>query len=161
MLLSLLALAIYLPLQARDAWVNGPIPLVPATLMPVMLVGLTIADSFAGERERHTLPTLLASRLSDRAILIGKIVPSVGLGWAASLLVLVVGLGIANLANSDSPVVIYSPLVLIAAVSLGFLTAAFVAVVGVLISLHSATVQEASQLLMFAFLLPPPFWRRS
>ncbi len=80
MLLSLLALAIYLPLQARDAWVNGPIPLVPATLMPVMLVGLTIADSFAGERERQTLPTLLASRLSDRAILIGKIVPSVGLG---------------------------------------------------------------------------------
>ena len=87
MLLSPLALAIYLPLQARDAWVNGPIPLVPATLMPVMLVGLTIADSFAGERERHTLPTLLASRLSDRAILIGKIVPSAGLGWAASLLV--------------------------------------------------------------------------
>ena len=39
-----------------------------------------VPDSFAGERERHTLETLLASRLSDRAILLGKVGARVRLG---------------------------------------------------------------------------------
>ena len=46
-----------------------------------------IADGIPGERERHTLETLLASRLSDRSILLGKVmaaVPTAGASWSST-----------------------------------------------------------------------------
>src|SRR5262245_23964375 len=64
--------------------------LVPSFVLVQLLSGL-MADSFAGERERHTLETLLASRLSDLAILIGKIVAGVLLVWG--LMLFTMGLG--------------------------------------------------------------------
>ena len=53
-----------------------------------MMVSSLVADSFAGERERHTLETLLASRLPDRAILAGKLLVPVAVAWGAALLAL-------------------------------------------------------------------------
>ena len=51
-----------------------------------------VPDSFAGERERHTLETLLASRLSDRSILFGKYVAVVLYSVLTAAAVLVLGL---------------------------------------------------------------------
>src|SRR5215475_8721465 len=65
--------------------------LVPSFVL-VQLLGGLMADSFAGERERHTLETLLASRLSDLAILIGKILAGVLLAWG--LMVFTMSLGV-------------------------------------------------------------------
>jgi ABC-2 type transport system permease protein len=56
------------------------VPVVWAAL-PIILTGAMITDSIAGERERQTLETLLASRLPDRAILLGKVVAITLLGW--------------------------------------------------------------------------------
>jgi ABC-2 type transport system permease protein len=78
-------IAIYLPWQEGQAWFHNAMSFVPVILIPFILVGITIPDSFAGERERHTLGTLLASRLSDRSILIGKIAASVLFAWAATI----------------------------------------------------------------------------
>lgn len=60
----------------------GPllVPVVWAAL-PITLAGAMITDSIAGERERQTLETLLASRLPDRAILLGKVAAITLLGW--------------------------------------------------------------------------------
>ena len=44
-------------------------------------IGPEVPDPLPRERERHTLETLLASRLSDRAILLGKIGAAVGFEW--------------------------------------------------------------------------------
>ena len=52
--------AIYVPLQMGRDWVDSPGSLF-CLIVPLMLVGMTIPESFAGERERHTLATLLAS----------------------------------------------------------------------------------------------------
>ena len=49
---------------------------VPSFILLQLLGGLMV-DSFAGERERHTLETLLATRLSDLSILVGKITAGV------------------------------------------------------------------------------------
>src|SRR6185503_5143880 len=51
---------------------NLGVLIVPSFVLVQLLAGI-MADSFAGERERHTLETLLATRLSDLAILMGKI----------------------------------------------------------------------------------------
>ena len=73
-------IGVFLPLQAGLRFLN-PSQLGIIIVLPVMLILAVIADSFAGERERHTLETLLASLLSDRAILFGKIVAAVSWGW--------------------------------------------------------------------------------
>ena len=65
-------LSIIMPLVAGREWGDSFQVLIAALVLPVLLVGLHIPDSFAGERERHTLETLLSSRLPDQAILFGK-----------------------------------------------------------------------------------------
>ncbi len=154
-LLAPLFLAVYLPWESGNNWVDGPVSLLPVLAIPVLLVGLTVPDSFAGERERHTLETLLASRLPDRAIFFGKILPSVGLAWGVALFVLLVGLVTVNIVPGRSELMLYTPVVAIAGVGLSLLVATLAAATGVLISLRVGTVQEASQMLMMSFLVPP------
>jgi len=71
-LLGPFLMAIVFPLQAGPAWVEDLDSIFIAVFIPIILVSITIPDSFAGERERHTLGTLLASRLPDRTSRIGK-----------------------------------------------------------------------------------------
>ena len=154
-MLSPFFLAIYMPWEAGVAWVERGISLLVAFVVPLILVGITIPDSFAGERERHTLPTLLASRLSDRAILLGKIITSVAFGWGVTLIVLLVGLVTVNVVHWDGHVLFYKPSILLADLAFSLLVALLTAAAGVLFSLRSATVQEAQQSLMAVLLIPP------
>ncbi len=148
-------LAIYFPLQEGAAWVESPLSLLLAFVAPLILVGISIPDSFAGERERHTLPTLLASRLSDRAILFGKIITSVAFGWGVTLVLLLIGLVTVNVANWGGPILFYKPSILLADLAFSFLVAMLTAGAGVLFSLRAATAQEAQQTLMAVLLIPP------
>jgi ABC-2 type transport system permease protein len=154
-MLSPLLLAIYMPWEAGVAWVERGMSLLVAFVVPLILVGITIPDSFAGERERHTLPTLLASRLSDRTILFGKIITSVAFGWAVALVLLAIGLVTVNVANWGGPILFYKPSILLAALVFSFLIAMLTAGAGVLFSLRAATAQEAQQTLMAVLMMPP------
>jgi len=82
MIIMFVVFGVFLPLQSGDRWVTSPVTMLYWAWVPLMLVTGFIADSFAGERERHTLETLLASRLPDRAILFGKVAAAVAYGWA-------------------------------------------------------------------------------
>ena len=84
-------------LQAGEKWLSSPLVLIYSGWIPLLLVSSVIADAFAGERERHTLEPLLASRLSDTSILIGKIAAGVSYGWGYSLFMLLIGLVTVNL----------------------------------------------------------------
>jgi ABC-2 type transport system permease protein len=154
-MLSPVLLAIYLPISAGVEWVENPLSLLLAFAAPLILVGISIPDSFAGERERHTLPTLLASRLSDRAILFGKIITSVAFGWSVTLVLLAIGLVTVNVAHWDGHILFYKPSLLLADLALSFLIAMLTAGAGVLFSLRAATAQEAQQTLMAVLLIPP------
>ena len=87
------------PARRRTASSGSPrrLLLVAWSWVPLMLVAGVVADSFAGERERHTLETLLASRLSDEAILVGKVTAAVGYGWGFTLVMAVVSLVSVNI----------------------------------------------------------------
>jgi ABC-2 type transport system permease protein len=153
-MLSPLFLAIYMPYSSGVDWVERSMSLLLAIIVPFILVGITIPDSFAGERERHTLPTLLASRLPDRAILFGKIAASILLGWGLTLLVLAVSLVTVNVLHWPGHVLFFKPSLLLADVSVSFLVALLTAGLGVLFSLRSSTVQQAQQATMSVMLLP-------
>ena len=68
-------MGIYLPLQLGPQWVDlTPLAMLLLLWIPFFVIISVIGDIIAGERERHTLETLLASRMPDRAILLGKVV---------------------------------------------------------------------------------------
>jgi len=153
-LLSPILLATVFPWQWGPDWVAEIPSIILSVVVAVILVGVTIPESFAGERERHTLNTLLASRLSDRAILFGKMGVSIVFAWGVTLAVLLLSLVTVNIAHGDGELLLYTPTVAIADLVLSFLMATLFASAGVLISMRSETVQQAAQVLMAIFLVP-------
>lgn len=154
-MLSPMVLAIVFPYQIGENWVSEMFPLVLAFIIPAILVGLTVPDSFAGERERHTLQTLLASRLPDRAILWGKLAVSMLFGWGVTMLLLFISLVVVNIGHWQGHVLLFTVPIGLGCLGLSVLASALAGGLGVLMSLRSETVQEAAQKLMSFFLVPP------
>jgi ABC-2 type transport system permease protein len=125
LLIFLAVFGILLPWQTGREWVTSPFSLLPWVWLPFMMVGTTMVDSFAGERERHTLETLLASRLSDRAILFGKILAGIIYGLVITFLCVLVGLVTVNLIHGGNGLLLSG--------------------LGVLVSLRAASVRQAQQ----------------
>ena len=107
-ILSPVLLATVFPWQWGPEWVEQVPALVLAFVMAIALVGLTIPNSFAGERERDTLETLLASRLPDRAILLGKVGVCVAFSFCATVIVLFLSLLSTNIAHWQGHVILYT-----------------------------------------------------
>lgn len=153
LLLMIGLLGIFLPLQNGREWVESPRVLLYWAWVPLFLVVGVIADSFAGERERHTLETLLATRLSTNAILFGKIGAAVIYGWVITLSSLAAGLITVNLANGGTSILFYPPALAAGILGLSFLGATLAASAGVLVSLRAATVRQAQQTLSIAIMI--------
>jgi ABC-2 type transport system permease protein len=126
----------------------------------------TIADAFAGERERHTLETLLAGPLSDGAILRGKMAAQYAVVGAHVVVISIV-------AGVTSAILLGPPGLLVLAAGLvgggvaAAFTSSFVIGLGVLLSLRAPTVKKAQERLGYAmlpfFFLPglgPPLVRQ-
>lgn len=144
---------IFIPWQMGRSWVEAPIYLLSWAWVPMFLVISVIADAFAGERERHTLETLLASRLPDRAILFGKIGAAVGYGVGMTWLSLLLGLVTINLIYGQGELLLYPPIVGLGIAGITLLSAGLAANVGVLVSLRAKTVRQAQQTLSIAIML--------
>ena len=154
-LLILGILGIVLPLSFRLSWIDlDPAPVLIILYTPFMFVTSFIGDAIAGERERHTLETLLASRISDRAILLGKILVAVGFTWGMTLFCLLLGAIVVNWSQEQGQWVFYAPINLFLVVLvMSLLTILLAASGGVLISLKSATVRQAAQTMLLGEIL--------
>ena len=155
MLASPALLATVFPITWGPDWLAQVPPLIIAALVSVILVAVMVPESFAGEREHHTLETLLASRLPDRAILFGKLIVPLAVGWGATVLCLLISLVVVNVAHWEGEILFYTPPIALGSLALSFLMAALTAGAGVFISLRTATAQEATQILTAAILIPP------
>ena len=151
--IMLAVFGIFLPAQIGLAWVESPLLLGFYSWVPVFLVIAVIADSFAGERERHTLETLLVTRLSDRAILFGKVLAAILYGWGFAMLSLLLGLVTVNVTNDHGQLVLFSPTTALAIVGLSLLEAGLATNAGVLVSLRAATMRQAQQTLSAAMMI--------
>jgi len=145
-------LGIFIPWQEGPMWAQSSGTAVLWVWLPVFLVATMICESFAGERERKTLETLLASRLHDRTILFGKLAAAVGYGWGLAMSSLALGLITVNVVHGHGQLILLpaSTVVLVGVVSL--LASALAASAGVLISLRAATVRQAQQTLSLSLL---------
>ncbi len=154
----LVIFGLYLPYRAGQDWINSPLSVFFYSLyLPLSLVSSVIADSIAGERERHTLETLVASRLSDRAIILGKLGAAVGYSLAISLIAALVGMVAANLQGEKS-FQFYPAAIFLSIVAFALLVSLLFAGIGVLVSLRASSARQAQQAmgiaLIVVFLLP-------
>ncbi len=147
-------LGVLLPLEAGEQWVTNPLNMVWWVWVPFLMVTYIVTDTFAGERERHTLETLLASRLSDKAILFGKILSVVLYGWGIAMIGIIASLITVNIAAGGERLLIYSPNVCLALLAFSFLSSLLSSVMGVLVSLRSSTVRQAQQITGLISLVP-------
>ncbi len=158
LIFSFLVFGVFLPLQIGPDLVRQPAAVLPFAWVPLLLASGMVADGIAGERERHTLETLLASRLSDRAILLGKVVAAIAYGWGFMVVSALVGLVTVNLANAGRGILLYRPEAVLLLGGFGLLGAGLVACGGALVALRAPTVRQAAQnmnLAIFAVVLVP------
>lgn len=128
-----------------------------ASMIAFVILMASIVDAFPGERERHTLETLLASALPDEALLLGKILTSVLYGWLVTLLLLATLLVGVNVTH---PGTMYPLSTLVTALVGTPLMLLFFSSAGVLLSMRSPTVRAAQPRMAALFLglfLPIPF----
>lgn len=148
---------VFLPLQGGVRGLETGQVMIFFAWVPFMLASTVIADAFAGERERHTLETLLATRLSDRAILFGKMFAAIL--YALGLLLASIALSVVtvNIVYRPERFTMYPPLVLIIVVAVSALGALLATGIGVLVSLRASTARQAQQtigLAIIALFLP-------
>ncbi len=146
LIVFLAMIGVFLPWLIGPLWLSAPWITLIWAWIPMFLVTTVTADAFAGERERRTLETLLATRLSDGAILWGKWLASVV--WVATAMLLSFPLGVLslNLMFDRGP---FLPSVgqVLATVAVAFAAAGLGGALGVLVSLRAASVRHAQQVL--------------
>jgi ABC-2 type transport system permease protein len=135
---------VLLPIGQGKSWFSGGIAI---SLWPTTFTATSLlADSIAGERERHTLDTLLASRLPNTAILFGKVLAALTFTWAVIALSVVAGWLAVNLTHRGDGIM-WPTWIALAIIGAVMLATIFLAGIGVLVSMRSPTVRQANQLL--------------
>jgi len=154
LIVPILIFGIVFPIQFSDDWLDTAWSLAAAFIVPIMLVATAVPESIAGERENHTLETLLASRLPDRAILFGKLLTGVLYGWGMTIALLLAGLVAVNIVEWSGRIQFYAANIILADLAASLFLSVAIAGFGVLVSLRAETVQGAQQTLMMILLLP-------
>jgi ABC-2 type transport system permease protein len=140
---------IFLPWRSGHAYVTGITAAFGLLwILPMVAVSFTV-DAIAGERERHTLESLLATRLSDQAILFGKLAASVLYAWGMMLASLIVGLITVNLRQRNDALLLFSSTYAATLVIVSFLGSILVCGVAVFVSVRASTVRQAAQTLVY------------
>ncbi len=140
------------PLQAGPRWLTSWISIYSACF-PAILVVTHAADSFAGERERHTLETLLASRLPDVAILLGKVVAIAGFGWALILLSQVIAVAGLTVVYGHGRLLFFDPAIAVSLLVVAAVLPLVLTTAGVLVSMTAPTIRSAGQRMLMPFLV--------
>jgi ABC-2 type transport system permease protein len=153
LLILVLIFGIVIPLQNGRAWVETPASLIVWGWMPFLWVSGIVADSFAGERERHTLEALLATRLSDRAILFGKILAAMAYGFALTWIILLMSLLVVNISAGHGELLLFPVTIGAGALTFSLLVCGLAASLGVLVSLRAGSVRQAQQLMSAGMLV--------
>jgi ABC-2 type transport system permease protein len=153
LIVTLLVFGVFIPLERGPDWTDSLMVLLLSGWIPLFMVSTVVADSFAGERERNTLETLLASRLSDRAILFGKLLAAMAYGWGFVVASLAVALIAVNATAGADGFQMYSAPIGLGSLGLSLLTSILAAAAGVLVSLRATSVRQAQQTLSLTTLL--------
>ncbi len=152
-LLFCAAFGIYEPLRMGPDWMQSPIMVFSlSVLVPFVAIGFVSPYSFVGERKRGTLEPLLATPVSDQAILFGKIGTAVLYGWGISIISMF--LGLFSLFFTTGKFLLFPPGTAIPTLLLSLFFSLLVASIGTSSSLYAKTLLEAQNTLGMALFIP-------
>ncbi|MGE5655397.1 MAG: ABC transporter permease [Actinomycetota bacterium] len=150
LVLPVIVFGLILPLSIGPFWVKSPISIFFWAYLPLLRVLSPVVDAFAGERERHTLETLLATPISDLAILLGKVGAIVGYAWMMTLIPILAGLAAVNYVYGHGRLLLYPANVAVGGALLSLLAATLYTSIYTLFSLRATTVRQAHEQLGLA-----------
>jgi ABC-2 type transport system permease protein len=108
-------------------------------------------DSFAGERERHTLETLLASSITEPDVFLGKFVAILAIGCAFAVTSCVVGVLLVGVRFKSAGLESIDVRIIFGGLFLGLLVTSIIVGVGIILSSRAGTVRTAN--MMYAYSL--------
>lgn len=152
-LILILIFGIVFPLQNGRDWVESPISIMVWGWMPFLWVSGIVADLFAGERERHTLESLLATRLSDQSILFGKLLAALTYGFTLTWAILLASLVTINIGFGGNGLLFFPFEMTLGALVFSILVSGLSASIGVLVSLRAGSVRQAQQMMSAGMLV--------
>lgn len=153
LVVMVLIFGIVFPLQSGREWVDSPVNIMVWGWMPFLWVSGVVADMFAGERERHTLEALLATRLSDQAILFGKLLAAMTYGFTLTWVIMLASLVTVNIGFGGDGLLFYSRDITLGALVFSILISGLSACIGVLVSLRAGSVRQAQQIMSMGMLV--------
>ena len=89
--------------RSASTWSDPTAPILLFQLFPAAIASMVAADAFAGERERRTLETLLATPAPEMAIFVGKTLCAVSVGLFVSMATLTSALIVASMHLGQAP----------------------------------------------------------
>ena len=129
--------------------------------VPFVVTFPFVTDCFAGERERKTLETLLATRLDEKALFLGKSLSVFAFSYIQVLMVVLMGMATINaywrIEAGGKGLFLYSPPALFALFGLSAAMVALATAIGVFVSLRAESVRAAQRItgvINLAILLP-------
>jgi ABC-2 type transport system permease protein len=149
----ILVFGIVIPMQSGREWVTSPMSIMVWGWMPFLWVSGIVADLFAGERERHTLEALLATRLSDQAILFGKMLAAMTYGFTLTWVIMISSLVTINIAFGRDGLLFYPLNMILGALVFSILISGLSASIGVLVSLRASSARQAQQMMSAGMLV--------
>ena len=153
LLVMIVIFGIVIPLQNGREWVTSPANIMVWAWLPFLWVSGVVADLFAGERERHTLEALLATRLSDQAILFGKLRAAMAYGFVLTWVIMLASIVTVNVSNGGNGLLLYPGQVMLAALVFSILISGLSASIGVLVSLRAGSARQAQQMMSAGMLV--------
>lgn len=153
LLVLIVIFGIIIPLQNGREWIDSPVNIMVWGWMPFLWVSGIVADLFAGERERHTLESLLATRLSDQAILFGKLVAAMTYGFTLTWIIMLASIVTINISFGKGELLFYPLPMTLAALVFSILISGLSASIGVLVSLRAGSVRQAQQMMSAGMLV--------
>ncbi len=141
-LLILVIFGIIVPWRFGVGWSAHPAGPLLWIWLPWLPAAIVVADTFAGERERHTLDALYVTRLSNDAILLGKVSAAALVAWLIALLTLALSAIIQAITRGPGAIPLNALLPLTA---LSLLSALLAATLGAVASLRSSSARHAQQ----------------
>jgi ABC-2 type transport system permease protein len=156
-ILALSMLGVLFPAQQPQAWVPGSPGAVLLFFIFPAFVAITIgADAFAGERERKTLETLLATPLPDRAVVFGKAIAALSAALVVAFGSLVAATITLNLTAHAGGLVIPSVELWVGALGATFASGLLGTALAVTLSMRIPVARSVQQMVSLGF-LPPAF----
>jgi ABC-2 type transport system permease protein len=148
-------LGVMVPESMAPLWLAGsPDAIQLFLILPSIIAGGLAADAFAGERERRTLETLLATPLSDTSIVFGKAAAAILASFTASLIALLVSITTVQIVARPHYLFIPAPEIWAGVLLAAFASASLTTTIAIVLSLRIPVARSVQQMVAVLFIVP-------